>query len=696
MRIPIRPGTMTTVFGITTLVIGAEAVLAQQVDPRTRLDEEAVRHIDFDGLDAPDPAATLVPAGETLVLGPAAVTTVLPPAAEGVEGINSEGTSLGFFSNTAQIVYGADLLAEAGLLTGDRINGLAFRVDVAFGAPVWSVADYQVRLATSLNPPGALDTNFVNNRGSDYTVVRAGALTYDGSEYPTGGNPNGFGEVIAFQTAFIYRGGDLLLEYTHTNVPAGGSVADAAEPDPRMQSQFAPGYDGTIEGFGGQGVDRGTVVQLTIQRDALFPPGAEGEVGVVSEGTALGGFSNTAQIVYGADLLAQAGVVAGDRLTGLAFRVDESFAAPVWSVADYQIRLAMSLNPPGALDPNFLNNRGADYTVVRAGPLSYDGTEYPTGGAPNDFGEFITFQTPYIYGGGDLLLEYTHTNVPAGGSFADAIEPDARMQSQFAPGYDGTMEGFGGQGTDRGTVVKLKLERAQRYATDGNGVDLTGFDDLYDGSPGSMASVTLDVPGCFEITDVDVIVDIAHTWAGDLVVKLESPEGTVVDLWSRPGFDEPADDGAGCCGIAADLALGNTYEIDDAAAASSETMGSGGDDPIDSFVLHSSGFMNERALTTLNGEASGGTWTLYVGDAAAGDSGTLDGFTLQIAGAACDPDHGDVTGDGCVSFADIVAILGVYGMVMDCPGGPGDANCDGIVSFADILLVLGTWGNGCP
>ncbi len=216
---------------------------------------------------APDSARS-VPTSPSVGPRPVAVdgvdTVVLPPAAAGVEGAVDEGTALGGFSNTAQIVYGADLLAEAGIETGDKITGLAFRLDVDDAAPVWSVPDYQIRLATSLNPPGGLDPNFVNNRGADYTVVRNGPLAYDGSEYPTGGSPNGFGPIIDFQRSFTYAGGDLLLEYTHTFVESGGSFADAEQPDPRMQSQFARGYDGTIEDFGGQGVDRGTVVQLAV------------------------------------------------------------------------------------------------------------------------------------------------------------------------------------------------------------------------------------------------------------------------------------------------------------------------------------------------------------------------------------------------------------------------------------------------
>ena len=170
------------------------------------------------------------------------------------------------------------------------------------------------------------------------------------------------------------------------------------------------------------------------------------------------------------------------------------------------------------------------------------------------------------------------------------------------------------------------------YSTDGNAIDLAPFDDLYDGSLGSMASVSLNVGDSLSISDVNVTVDIEHTWAGDLTWKLMSPNGTLVDLVSRAGFAETADDGNGCCGESSDLVFGNIYTIDDQAGTSSETMGSGGDDPINSFSHYSSGFGNEFGLSSLNGENAQGVWTLYIGDGAGGDTGILDGFTLEITG----------------------------------------------------------------
>ncbi len=166
------------------------------------------------------------------------------------------------------------------------------------------------------------------------------------------------------------------------------------------------------------------------------------------------------------------------------------------------------------------------------------------------------------------------------------------------------------------------------YTTDGNGLAIA--DDAYDGSLGSMTALTIDVADSFSIADLNVTVDIAHTWTGDLVWKLESPGGSVVDLLSRAGFDELADDGEGCCGSASDLVFGNTYTIDDDATDSSELLGFDGFPEVPSGSFYSSGFGNDHGLSTLNGENSAGTWTLYIGDSAGADLGTFDGFTLDF------------------------------------------------------------------
>jgi len=48
-------------------------------------------------------------------------------------------------------------------------------------------------------------------------------------------------------------------------------------------------------------------------------------------------------------------------------------------------------------------------------------------------------------------------------------------------------------------------------------------------------------------------------------------------------------------------------------------------------------FRPDHPLSALNGVASGGTWTLHLVDASAGDVGTLEAWGLEICGGATTP-----------------------------------------------------------
>ena len=174
-------------------------------------------------------------------------------------------------------VYNESILLKAGLRPGDTLTGLSFRLNGTNTAPIWTVEDYQIRLATSLNSAGFLDDVFANNRGDDYTVVRSGELTYDGSEYSTSDTgPHPFGEELTFDTTFTYNGGDLLLEYTHTlidtdnNSPGTQEVSradfftnlDDGEGGLFAQTYFSGGFDAKERTFNASN-GRATVVRFS-------------------------------------------------------------------------------------------------------------------------------------------------------------------------------------------------------------------------------------------------------------------------------------------------------------------------------------------------------------------------------------------------------------------------------------------------
>ncbi len=107
------------------------------------------------------------------------------------------------------------------------------------------------------------------------------------------------------------------------------------------------------------------------------------------------------------------------------------------------------------------------------------------------------------------------------------------------------------------------------------------------------------------ITDVNVRVNMTHTFDGDLDVFLVAPDGTRVELFTDVG-------GAGDNFV-------NT--VLDTQAATAITAGA---------APFTGTFRPEGNLNTLNGKVPNGNWTLEVTDDAAGDTGTINNWSVII------------------------------------------------------------------
>lgn len=127
---------------------------------------------------------------------------------------------------------------------------------------------------------------------------------------------------------------------------------------------------------------------------------------------------------------------------------------------------------------------------------------------------------------------------------------------------------------------------------------------------GTVAFQSFDQPG--KITDLDICLDISHTWVGDLVVTLEHYQtGTTVTLLDRPGT------GAGGC------------SSDDISVVLNDEAGTPAEDVCAANPPAIGGTLKPNdALSAFDGEALYGTWYLRVYDQAAGDVGTLDRWAL--------------------------------------------------------------------
>lgn len=130
--------------------------------------------------------------------------------------------------------------------------------------------------------------------------------------------------------------------------------------------------------------------------------------------------------------------------------------------------------------------------------------------------------------------------------------------------------------------------------------------------PGGTVTSTIVVPPTTIITsiaDVDVNIDITHTFDGDLDVFLESPSGTVVELFTGVGSG------------------GNNFTgtVLDDEAATPITAGS---------APFSGSFQPEGSLTDFDGQSAIGTWTLTITDQASADVGTLNSWSLELGGGS--------------------------------------------------------------
>ena len=147
-------------------------------------------------------------------------------------------------------------------------------------------------------------------------------------------------------------------------------------------------------------------------------------------------------------------------------------------------------------------------------------------------------------------------------------------------------------------------------------LDCVDTDNLIPGGPRSYAgatgslpdeqtvnfTVTVNNPGV--ITDLNVALNITHTFDGDLGISLIGPDGTTVSLSNRNGSS------------------GDNYTntVFDDEAATPITSGS---------APFNGSYRPQASLTGFDGKGITGTWTLRIVDDVARDSGTLNSWSIQ-------------------------------------------------------------------
>jgi subtilisin-like proprotein convertase family protein len=122
----------------------------------------------------------------------------------------------------------------------------------------------------------------------------------------------------------------------------------------------------------------------------------------------------------------------------------------------------------------------------------------------------------------------------------------------------------------------------------------------------STVNSTLNIPSGGTISDVNITMDLTHSYLGEVTATLISPAGTQVQI-----FKDVCASGASTRAVA-------TFDDSGATAIC-------GSNPTLSGVIKSS-----QLLSAFNGQSSTGTWTLRIFDSANGDGGILNSWSLNI------------------------------------------------------------------
>jgi len=134
-------------------------------------------------------------------------------------------------------------------------------------------------------------------------------------------------------------------------------------------------------------------------------PGGVGVAGVIGD-------RNTAsvmQALYDAELLT--GIPKGAVIAAIQFRLSNVSGPASWpaaglTIADYRVTLAQTNKTAATHSATFADNLVSP-VLVRSGALALNANAYPAAfpSAVAAWGPSITFQTPYVYQGGSLILE---------------------------------------------------------------------------------------------------------------------------------------------------------------------------------------------------------------------------------------------------------------------------------------------------
>lgn len=315
----------------------------------------------------------------------------------------------------------------------------------------------------------------------------------------------------------------------------------------------------------------GSQASLTVIQTAGFGPGSEFPIGVTT---------NTFLVTD-----------ASGNTTELSFDVTvNEFANPITTLAcNNLVNISLDVNCEGLITPDM---------VLEGGPYgcydNYTITIKDSDG--NEYGNTVTSDLVGL----ELIVEVED---PSG----NICWGDVFIEDKLGPQLEcGTRNTQCTESTDPGAPLASTIRLTSEPNASISNADASTQDIPFEvsGLDGAL------------ITDLNVDVDISHSWVSDLGIVLISPEGTEATLALQPGG------GVGCGEnnlfvTFDDEALLTNVDLDNTCTT---------DDP-----SISGEFQPASALSIFDGEDPNGTWILRVNDFAFGDGGVVRSFTLEIS-----------------------------------------------------------------
>ncbi|MCA9135111.1 MAG: proprotein convertase P-domain-containing protein [Planctomycetales bacterium] len=138
----------------------------------------------------------------------------------------------------------------------------------------------------------------------------------------------------------------------------------------------------------------------------------------------------------------------------------------------------------------------------------------------------------------------------------------------------------------------------------------------------TTSTITLGVDETISNIEVSIF-GLSHTWVGDLIARLQSPDGTTADLFVRVG--------AGTFGDGSDL--NGDYTFADGGLDFGAAVGAVGTNvtvPGGTYGAATDGEIPISLVTEFGGQSTLGDWTLSISDNAQFDTGSFTGWGLNI------------------------------------------------------------------